>query len=716
MNSTLIHRYWISHLLTLAGVLTFAPNSFAQSNSGVLLSLILQSTSMTVSEFVSEAAVKGEAVAKQDRKKVAEYSSAPATSVTDLTGDAAVALSQFVEMAKGSASLNIADAATAVPAGKEMPTGKELEAVVSVPEQAAPTVKQPHTLIKTETVEIAQNNDGSYIVTPDRLTVSSIGSFITVKISGNSPSDLALFVRDNQIAEYSKSGLSIEIKRAGATELYVVAGGRMNILPLIVKDAAAPFNLKVPDTLLSLEGIVHNGATSALFPGLENATKSSNNEQNESLEDVRLAAVNGDDSEVFRSEFYNERANVQYHTVKLKIVDDRTPLDANRSFPAADVNVQVVGTNYVTKTNASGLAEIVEAPLNARLLVKISDQHGVYRPSVAEINTGSSVQTIRVMRNFSFEGFAEIAQSSQHAALGSFCVRVIDEATDQPLAGYRLEPDARAEGPFYFNAYGFIDTSLSETGSDGRACAFNVDPGPMALSFFDGEALIATLTKPVFSGYHLEDRIELGSETRIKIKLASLAPAAVQLNAQVETANRYLPVEFAEVTPFGFADPMSFVSPGLLESRDSVPAGHANIRLAAQSADFEPAIYSIPSRYKQIPIIPLVPRGFIEDMAVYAQVTYEPSLGRVFAEYNHHNSVDGESVTLKLVDLNNNSRGEGWYFSDRPLTKAIFFNVPAGIYQIQAETADGYWLTSQVVYVYDENMSYVRLGGPIRSN
>ena len=103
-------------------------------------------------------------------------------------------------------------------------------------------------------------------------------------------------------------------------------------------------------------------------------------------------------------------------------------------------------------------------------------------------------------------------------------------------------------------------------------------------------------------------------------------------------------------------------------------------------------------------------------MAVYAQVTIEPSLGSVFVEYNHHDSVQGESVKIKLVDHDNNSRGEGWYFSDLPLTKALFFNVPAGIYQVQANTADGYWLTSQVVYVYDENMTYIRLGGAIKSN
>lgn len=720
MKSTRVHRYWFSMMLMLAGVLTFASNNYAQTKSGLSLSVILQSTSMSVNDFVSAAEVKGEALVIHEQKKTVQVSNAPAVAVGDLTKAEAISLSEFVAIASGNAKIKHVEAVAAISTQEKSPvavtSGKT--AVVSLPTKPEFTVSPRNDLITTETVEIVQGANGKYKVTPARLSVSSVGSFISVKITGTLPADLAVFVRDNKIAEYSKTGLSIDVKRPGATELYVVAGGKMNIIPLVVKDASSPFDLKVPDSLLSLDGIVHGGSTSALYPGIENARNAPANEQTKSLEDVRLGLEDADGSESVPSLFYNERATAQYHTVKLKIVDDRTPLDAeaDRSFPAAGVNVQVVGTNYVTKTNASGLAEIIEAPLNARLLVKITDQLGVYRPSVAEISTGSEIQTIRLMRNFSFDGFAEIAQSSQHAALGSFCLRLIDDATNQPIAGYRLEADARAEGPFYFNAYGFIDTAMTATGTDGRVCAFNVDPGPTALSLFDGADLIATLTKPIFSGYHLEDRLEIGAEALIKIKLASLAPAAVQLNAQVETANRYLPVEYAEVIPFGFSDPMTFVSPGLLESREPLPVGSVSIRLAAQSADFEPAIYSIPAKSKQIPIIPLVPRGFIEDMAVFAQVTYEPSLGRVFAEYNHHNSVDGESITLKLVDLNNNSRGEGWYFSDRPLTKAIFFNVPAGIYQIQVETADGYWLTSQVVYVYDENMTYVRLGGSIKSN
>jgi hypothetical protein len=361
------------------------------------------------------------------------------------------------------------------------------------------------------------------------------------------------------------------------------------------------------------------------------------------------------------------------------------------------------------------MAQIREVPKNSRLLVKVTDPHGVYRPAVAEVASGRSTQTIRLMRNFSFDGFSEIVQSSPHAALGSVCLRIVDANTRVPSAGMQVEIDVRGEGPYYFNQYGFIDRSMTGTGTDGRVCIFNVDPGPVAISLFEGETLIATVSKPVFAGYHLEDSVSIGVDKMLRLQLASLAPAAVQLNADVETANRYLPVDFAEVTPFGHADPMVYLGPGLVESKIPVASFDGKTRFAVQAADFEPGIYSVPSNSQQTPIIPLVPRGFIEDMAVYAQVTFEPSLGSVFVEYNHHESVQAESVKIKLVDHDNNSRGEGWYFSDLPLTKALFFNVPAGIYQVQASTADGYWLTSQVIYVYDENMSYVRLGGAIKS-
>jgi hypothetical protein len=48
------------------------------------------------------------------------------------------------------------------------------------------------------------------------------------------------------------------------------------------------------------------------------------------------------------------------------------------------------------------------------------------------------------------------------------------------------------------------------------------------------------------------------------------------------------------------------------------------------------------------------------------------------------------------------------------VTKAIFFNVPAGTYGLLVETKDGYWLGSDTVIVYNETLSYTRMGSALR--
>jgi hypothetical protein len=714
-----LHKPVLSFTLLVVGTIVVSTPIFATEKSGVSIKAVLTSAPMTLADFVAKAKVKGTTslVAKTGTDVP---SAKPMIPVTDLLNAKPIVLAEFVELKEPS------KAKATLP---EQIVVKEVKTQVAEPIPTALTVDTPSAQLLAKVVVAAKapapsaprsviaitEVSGTYKITPERLTFDDIGNTAEIRITGAMPSDLALFVRDIHIAEFNKLDLSLTSKTAGATELYVVAGGRMNIIPVVVKSSAKPFDLKVPDNLVSLDGIVHGGAASALYPGVDAPAKT---ESAVALTDLPTT-VDTDYVQADLSSFYNEKAAAQYETVKIKIVDDRTPLDLStegRAYPASIVQINVVGTDYVTQTDATGLAQIREVPKNSRMLIKITDPHGVYRPAVAEIASGRSVQTVRLMRNFSFDGFSEIVQSSPHAALGSACLRIVDAETRAPSVGMKVEIDARGEGPFYFNQYGFIDRSLTQTGTDGRVCIFNVDPGPVAISMFDGETLMATVSKAVFAGYHLEDSVSIGVEKTLRLQLASLAPAAVQLNADVETANRYLPVEYAEVTPFGHADPMIFLGPGLVESKLPVASFDGKTRFAVQAADFEPSIYTVPTNTRQTPIIPLVPRGFVEDMAVYAQVTYEPSMGSVFVEYNHHESVQAESVKIKLVDHDNNSRGEGWYFSDLPLTKALFFNVPAGIYQVQANTSDGYWLTSQVVYVYDENMTYIRLGGAIKSN
>ena len=102
----------------------------------------------------------------------------------------------------------------------------------------------------------------------------------------------------------------------------------------------------------------------------------------------------------------------------------------------------------------------------------------------------------------------------------------------------------------------------------------------------------------------------------------------------------------------------------------------------------------------------------MEDLSVYAQVAYDPALGSVLVEFGHPK--EAETVTVRLVDVDGNDAGDGWYFADQPVTKAVFFNVQAGAYAVLVETQDGFWLGGDTTTVYNETVSYVRLGAQIR--
>ena len=101
-------------------------------------------------------------------------------------------------------------------------------------------------------------------------------------------------------------------------------------------------------------------------------------------------------------------------------------------------------------------------------------------------------------------------------------------------------------------------------------------------------------------------------------------------------------------------------------------------------------------------------------MAIYAQAVHDPTLGSVLAEYGVRERGDNPSITFRLVDAYGQTVGEPWYYADKPTTRAIFFNVPAGAYSLLVETADGYWLGADTVLVYSETNSYIRIGSRIK--
>lgn len=619
-------------------------------------------------------------------------------------------------------------------------------------------------------------------LSPETLIFSKQGQSATIDLSGLKQSDVSLFVRDQTVVRFDVARSELTANKRGVTELYVVASGKMYIVPVSVDHSAVEWDLQIPDALVSLEGVFQEQAqasvVSARHPGAERfeaetpsltdisdisdtsdisdiannaeVAASSNNlalddddngadaEGKPEDESANVSGVNApkgpslQDSlaDVARTSledareaqrFAGDQQSLKYKNITVQIIDERSQPSAGRIYPAAGAEVRIIGTEFVGKTDAAGHLTIRDVPADARLTFLVDDPNDAVRPAISELSTGSeddqSVKRIRVLRTFTFETFASIAGSVQAAGYGSLCMTVLDHhnGNTKPVAGIAVGLDVAAEGPFYFNDYGFLDRSQHATGNDGRVCFFNALPGPAAASLFSGQDHMATLPVAISENRHLEQELDLADERQLQVRLAAMASAHVQLSRDERAANTFHTVDMIDLIPLGTDDPMEQLAPGHISSSyPLLPASDGRLRAFAQAAEFEPAIYTFASDERD-QVVPLLPRGFIEDMSLYAQVAHDPALGSVVVEYGHVTGLEpGDAISMRLIDSEGRDAGTGWYFSDAPVTKAIFFNVPAGVYTLIVETRDGYWLTADTLFVYNETVSYQRLGNALR--
>ncbi len=587
----------------------------------------------------------------------------------------------------------------------------------------APAAKSPG---NDPALTIGSKGPGILTVSPKNLSFAKAGMKVAVKIAGKGLEGLTLFVRDQNIVELKKQTNELIARGAGATELYAVSGGKMYIVPMTVTFGAGSMDLKVPEALVSLDGVFQGSLQSALYPGLEQASQTVARGRDEatgapapSLNDSvaeTARAVQAQDRELDR--YYSSDEKLSYKAVTIQILDERSAPAAGKIFPVAGAQVHLVGTEFTARTDSTGHLTIRDMPARSRFFLVIDEPNGQIRPGLAELRTGDDTETgvirLKVMRGFTFDALASIAQTTQDASLGSYCATVTDrDQTRASMTGVSVQADVAAEGPFYFNSYGYLDRALNATGPDGRFCYFNVSPGPVALTLYDQQALVATLPVSTYAGRHVEDGLVLGGEVKLTTRLATMATAHEQLGSDVRVANSYKTIDSIDFIPLGTDEPMEQLGPGLMATSDTLLPHAGRIWAYARAAEFEPTVYAFSSANGDR-IAPLIPRGFVEDMSLYAQVTHNSDLGVVLVEYGTPVSVAGGTLSMKLVDGEGRDAGDGWYFADSPATKAIFFNVPAGSYSILVETNDGYWLSAETVIVYNETVSYVRMGNAIR--
>jgi hypothetical protein len=428
-----------------------------------------------------------------------------------------------------------------------------------------------------------------------------------------------------------------------------------------------------------------------------------------------LAAVN--------ARYQAKAASLAYKTVTLQLIDERSNLAAKIIYPLNNMRVSLIGTEFVGVTDATGHLSIRDMPSDSRFLLSYEDPEGRVRSGLVELNTGGTsiskgVMHFKAMREFTFDAFTRIAGIVQDAGFGSVCGAVVTEDQSVTPSGFVVSTDVSADGPYYFDKYGFLDRAMASTGEDGRFCFFNIAPGPVALNLFEADAFVATLPLSIFAGRHTEEVLDLSQTRSITTMLAAMPTAHEQLGSDTLAANTYKAIDMIDLIPLGNPVPMMQLAAGKVVTPDerAVLPLHGRAYALSQAAEFESVLYgyNVNNGDSEPYVTPLVPRGFVEDMALYAQVSYDPLLGVVLVEHGAFKGQEHNSVNMRLLDQFGRDVGDGWYYSDAPSTRAVFFNIPAGTYTLIVETAEKYWLAAETVIVYNETVSYVRTGSSLR--
>lgn len=618
----------------------------------------------------------------------------------------------------------------------------------------ATDVKSVNGVVETLRVSI---EDGQLKVTPDKLKVAGIGARVAISLGEAQPNlvvgrNASFFVRDQDVAEWDSDTKEFTAKGQGKTEIFVVAAGHMQIVPITVskespRDALVAENrvspkLKAPAELMELDPQVRSKATLQASLGDESELASGDDKQSEdtpkapSSEEVPAdsaqsdeasknssAGLSAEEDELSEKKFYRDISPVGYASLTVQVIDDRSSISANRLYPVSGVNVRIAGTEYLGKTDASGRVHVKEVPRNSRFYVTVDDPYGRIKPSYSEVVTAAKASgdipvKVIVMRQMNFDAMTQIAGLAQNAGAASVCGRAVARQGKTPLSGVRIRTDVPGEGPYYFNSLGLMDPAVAETGKDGRFCIFNIEPGPLMLSFLEGQDLAANMVIPTFAGRHLEESFELGEESPIVTGIASVSPVEDQLGADSIAANKLSPIEYTDLIPIGDQVSMERKQFGVLTGRGIAQSYHGQSLVVSQSSVFEPAVYSFsgadPQDATSPVVVPLLPRGFIEDMSVFAQSVQDPTLGSVVVEHGIQDALGKEPLTFRLVSDRGEEVGTGWYYADFPVAKAIFFNVPPGNYSLIVETGSKYWISSTTVAVYSEHAAVVSTGKRVR--
>ena len=383
-------------------------------------------------------------------------------------------------------------------------------------------------------------------------------------------------------------------------------------------------------------------------------------------------------------QFYTEPQPSLYGEIEIQLVDERSY--DSYSYPADNVALRVIGAEDMElRTDAQGKVRITGMPLQGRILVKFNDPR--YVAGFHEITLDPDTQSYRLiaLRTIADDHMVMTSGLARHAQSASMCGELeVGEAL-------QVETDVPADGVFYFNKLGLLDTRQRDTAEFPRFCILNADPGPMTVFVKDEQGEdIGVYSVSLAAGHHTEAVFNLWSDSELQLHLSASGIATTKQVANAEVRLLGAP------TALSANDGIVHASPSYHQQRS---------HLLVVDASFEQTLHTlVPNDQEQV--LSLLPRGTLARIALQANVPYDERMGSVYAEVSH-----AEADDIRLIAVDGDEILPTWLDAG---TSAAFLNLPFGVYQLLVRNSSGHWLAVQTVLVYDEAISYLRVGHILR--
>jgi hypothetical protein len=563
----------------------------------------------------------------------------------------------------------------------------------------APSFSEKEATVVTLSVDHLGNPSPSSITLPDSETLIRVDLSARLVVSN-------VFVRDPDLLSWNSEKSVIASAKSGVSEIYIVADSKMVIVPVKIGQPQDQY-LSIPRALTSLNAklLQSRDASASIATGLSQSEAGAHGDSELMPGDAAEVSLKRAAKKKARTNL-GQQPSIELINARIQVVDERSDVYGSKLFPVPGAVVDVHGIEGSFETNARGILEIRGIPDGAEVIVEVSHPQDVVRRQYAHLRLSAEIAKIVVARSKVFDLMSRSVGQPEQAGRGSLCATVFD----QNNAGNRAQHttasiDREATGPFYFGDHGLMNARRSNAGQDGRFCFFNVEPGPAYVTIVQGEAS-TSMTVMIFQNSHVEHEFDVGIQHSERLTVRALPTAHELLSGDSVMAETFRPVDYLEAYLPGQESEVEFLDGSLVMNANLIAASDRLSDLFVVSPEFENSAYRFDST-SWPSALTILPRGIIEDLAIYANVSHQNDLGAVFINVAKpaHKS---ERIDFHLIDsASAQSVSSAWVYRDDRIMQGVIFNIEPGRYQLVGQAESGSWIGSRVIDVYSETTTVV---------